>query len=83
MLTLIEIKLFIMLAVLRQSVQRICGAYLRSLRPTNTAPFKEILQRWRSVGNTASNLTARNLNLRPRATETNALPLDQLTGLLL
>ena len=28
-----------------------------SLRPRNTAPFEEMLQRWRSVGNTVSDLT--------------------------
>ena len=28
-----------------------------SLRPGNTVPFEEMLQRWQSVGNTASNLT--------------------------
>ena len=27
------------------------------LRPGNTAPFKEMLQRWRAVGNTVSDLT--------------------------
>ena len=37
-------------------------------------------QRWRAVGNTVSDLTARDLNLRPPARETNALPLDQLAG---
>ena len=28
-----------------------------SLRPGNTASFEEMLQRWRAVGNTASDLT--------------------------
>ena len=28
-----------------------------SLRPGNTAPFEEMLQRWRAVGNTVSDLT--------------------------
>ena len=28
-----------------------------SLLPSNTAPFKEMLQRWRAVGNTVSNFT--------------------------
>ena len=28
-----------------------------SLHPGNTAPFEEMSQRWRTVGNTASNLT--------------------------
>ena len=35
-------------------------------------------QRWRAVGNTVSDLTVRDLNLRPPAPETNAFPLDQL-----
>ena len=36
-----------------------------------TAPFEETSQQWRAVGKTASDL-----NLRPPAPETNALPLD-------
>ena len=39
-----------------------------SLRPGNTASFEEMLQRWRTVDNTVSDLT-----LRPPAPETNAL----------
>ena len=41
---------------------------------------KKMLQRWRAVGNTVSDLTVRDLNLRPPAPQTNALLLDQLTG---
>ena len=39
----------------------------------NTAPFEEMLQRWRAVGNTVPDLTGRDLNLKPPAPETNAL----------
>ena len=52
-----------------------------SLRPGNTAVSEEILQWWRAVGNSVSDLTGqRELNLRPSAPETNALLLDQLDG---
>ena len=47
-----------------------------SLRPGYTAPFEEMPQRWRAVGNTVPDLTARDLNLRPPAPETN----DQLAS---
>ena len=33
------------------------GPISASLRPGNTAPFEEMSQRWRAVGNTVSNLT--------------------------
>ena len=52
-----------------------------SLLPGNTAPI-EMSQRWRSVGNIAFDLTARDLNPRPPAPGTNALPLEQLAGFL-
>ena len=42
------------------------------LLPGNTAPFEEMLQRWRVVGNTVSDLTPQDLNHRPPAPETNA-----------
>ena len=41
---------------------------------------KKTPQRWQAVGNTVTNLTGRDLNLRPPAPETNSLPLDQLAG---
>ena len=42
----IQIKPFIILAVLRRSVQRVGGAHLRVIAPTgNTAPFEEMSQR--------------------------------------
>ena len=33
------------------------GPSPRHLRPGNTAPFEEMSQRWRAVGNTVSDLT--------------------------
>ena len=56
-------------------------AHLPSLSPGNTAPFEEMLQRRRAVGNTVSDLTRLGFNLRPHTLETNTLPLDQLTGI--
>ena len=39
-------------------MQQIGEAYLRIIVPAgNTAPFEEMLQRWRAVGNTVSHLT--------------------------
>ena len=71
--------------------------HLRIIAPAgNTAPFEEMLQRWRAVGNTVSDLTvniriivgntvsdltARDSNLRPPAPKTNTSPLDQLAGI--
>ena len=43
-------------------------------------PFKVTSQRWRAIGNTVSDLTARDLNLKPQYPETNALPFDQLAS---
>ena len=53
------------------------GPISASLHPSNTAPFEEMLQRWRAVGNIMSDLQAQDLNLRPPTPETRALPLDQ------
>ena len=53
-----------------------------SLRHGNIPHFEEMSQRWRAVSNTASNLTAQDLNLRPPVLEANALQLlDQLITL--
>ena len=53
-----QIKSFIILAGLRRSVERVGGAHLRVIAPaSNTAPFEEMSQRWRAVGNTVSDLT--------------------------
>ena len=54
-----QMKYFIILAVLRRSVLRVCGAYLRVIVPAgNTARFKEMSQRWRAVGNAVYDLIA-------------------------
>ena len=46
-----------LLAVLRRSVQRGGGAHLRVIAlMDNTVPFEKMLQRWRVVDNTVSNL---------------------------
>ena len=53
-----KIKSFITLAVFCQSVLRVGMTHLRVIAPAgNTAPFEEMLKRWRDVGNTESNLT--------------------------
>ena len=46
-----------MLALLRRSVEGVCGAHLHVIAPGNTVPFQEMPQRWRVVGNTVSDLT--------------------------
>ena len=58
------------------------GPISASLRPGNTAPLVEMSQRWRAVDKTVSDSTGRDLNLRLPASETNALPLDLLAGML-
>ena len=52
-----QIKSFIILAVISRSVYELAGPISASLRPGNTAPSKEMSQRWRAVGNTVSDLT--------------------------
>ena len=47
-----KFKSFLILAVLRQSVSRVCGAHLRVIAPAgSTVLSEEMLQRWRPVGN--------------------------------
>ena len=53
-----------------------------SLRPRNTVRFEEMSLRWRAVGNTVLDLTGRNFNLRPPASQANVLPLNQLACIL-
>ena len=40
-----------------EACNKFAGPISASLRPGNTAPFGEMLQRWRDVGNTVSDLT--------------------------
>ena len=42
-----------------EASNKCAGSNSASLRPGNTVPFKEMLQRWRAVGNTVSDLTGR------------------------
>ena len=50
------------------------------LRPGYTVPFEVISQKWQAFGNSVSNSLTRDLNLRLSASETNALPSDQLAS---
>ena len=63
-----------------EACNELAGPISVSLRLGNTASFEEMLQRWLIIGNTVSDLTSRDLNLRPPVSETNMLPLDQLAG---
>ena len=40
-----------------EACNKLAGPISASLRPGNTAPFEEMSQRWRAVGNTVSDLT--------------------------
>ena len=40
-----------------EACNELAGPISASLRPGNTAPFEEMAQRWRAVGNTVSDLT--------------------------
>ena len=53
------------------------GPISASLRPSNTAPFDEMSQQWRAVGNT---VWFNWPEIWPPASEMNALPLYQLAG---
>ena len=46
----------------------------------NTAPFEEMSQRWRVVGNTVSNFTDPRFEPQTSRSKANTLPLDQLAG---
>ena len=53
-----QIKSFIVLPILHQIKPIQVGWFISaSLRPVHAAHFKEILQRWRAVGNTVSSVT--------------------------
>ena len=60
-----------------EACNEFAGPTSASLRPGNAALFKEMLQRWRAVGNNVSDLTGARFTPAPEA---NALPLDQLAG---
>ena len=40
-----------------EACNELAGPISASLRPGNTAPFEEMSQRWRAIGNTVSDLT--------------------------
>ena len=51
-----QIKSFIIIAVLLRACNEFAGPISASLRPGNTAPLEEMLQRWPAVGNIVSKL---------------------------
>ena len=51
-----QIKSSVILAVLRRIVTSLRG-HLCIMRPGNTTPYEEMLQRWRAVGSTMSDFT--------------------------
>ena len=52
-----QIRSFIILVYYAEACNELAEPISASLRPGNTAPFKEISQRWQAVGNTVSDLT--------------------------
>ena len=64
-----------------EACNKFAGAISASLRTGNTAPFKEMLEQWRAVGNTVPNTTGLRFEPQTSAPETNALPFDQPAGL--
>ena len=61
-----DIKSFVVLAGLRRSMSRVCGAHFRFIASTGiTASFEEMLQRWWAVDNTVSNLTGPRFESQP------------------
>ena len=64
-----------------EACNELAGPISASLRPGNTAPFQEMSQRWRAVGNTVSDLTGPRFEPQTsRSRDENALPLDQVAG---
>ena len=62
-------------------MQRFGEAYLCVIAPAdNTAPFEEMLQWWRAIGNTVSDLTGHRFEPETLRSNTIALPLDQLAS---
>ena len=75
----VQIKLFIIRAVLRRSVERICGLYLsRHCTCATQLISKKCSSRGKPWARLRPIRPARDLNLRPPAPEANALPLNQL-----
>ena len=88
----IKIKSFVIFVVglpyFAEACNEFAGPISASSRPSNTASFQEMPQRWRAVGNTMSNLTGPSFELqtyRSRSKKSdlpirrsNTVPLDQL-----
>ena len=55
--TLIKSNLSLYSLYYAESCNEFAGPISASLRPGNTDPFEKMLQRWRAVGNTVSDLT--------------------------
>ena len=72
-----SIKFFLLYSLYyAESCNEFAGPISASLRPGNTAPFEEISQQWRiALAKLCPIWPARDMNLRPPAPETNALPL--------
>ena len=67
----------------RRTVYRVCyfaGPISTLLRTGHGASFEEMLQRWRPLATLCPILPARDLNLRPPAPKTNALPADRVAS---
>ena len=75
----IKSNLSLFLLYYSEACIKFAGPSPRSIAPAgNTAPFEEVLLRWRAVSNAVSNLAGP--RIEPPSPETNALPLDHLPG---
>ena len=76
----IQIKSFMILCVLRRSMQRVCGAHLRVIAPLQHSFFRRnvamVVTRWQDCVRLDESY------LVPSAPETNALSPYQLAGLI-
>ena len=75
-----QIKSFIILAVYVETCNGLAGPISASLRKGNTAPFEEMLQWWRAVGNTVSNLTDPRFKPRTPRSRNELVTARQLAG---
>ena len=63
-LLVIESNLSLYSLCYTEACNEYAGPTSASLRPRNTAPFEEMLQRWQAVGNTVSDLTGPRFKLQ-------------------
>ena len=61
-----------------EACNEFAGPISASLRTGNTAPFEEMSQRWRAIGNTVSDLTGPRFELRTSCSRDKCIRLDQL-----